>query len=69
VLLSNNGQATWIAQPGKPLPAGTGNGDGLYLVTLAQPGTIPQFPTLVDWGTHQSVAWTTLDPNCAFLTV
>lgn len=66
LLLTSNGQATWEAQPDKPLPTASGGGDGLYLVTLAQ-GSGPQFPTLVDWGEHQSAAWTTLDPNCAFL--
>ncbi|HLW02166.1 MAG TPA: hypothetical protein VKT82_26160 [Ktedonobacterales bacterium] len=69
VLLSNDGQGTWATQPDTPLPTGKGGGSGLYLVTLAQPNSVPQFPTLVDWGDHQSIAWTTLDPNCAFLIV
>jgi len=69
MLLSNNGQGTWAAQPDKQLPADKGSGDGLYLVTLAQHSSVPQFPTLIDWGEHQSIAWTTLDPNCAFLIV
>jgi hypothetical protein len=68
-LLNNNGQGTWAAQPGKPLPTAVGSGDGLYLVTLGQHNGDPSFPALVDWGQHQNVAWTTLDPNCAFLIV
>ncbi len=68
-LLSNNGQGTWAAQPDKPLPSAVGSGDGLYLVTLGQHSGAPAFPSLVDWGQHQSVAWTTLDPNCSFLIV
>jgi hypothetical protein len=66
-LLANNGQGTWATQPGKALPTGNGGGNGLYLVTLTQPHSAPQFPSLIDWGEHESVAWTTLDPNCAFL--
>jgi len=69
VLLTSNGQGTWEAQPNKPLPTSEGSGNGLYLVTLAQDNSAPQFPTLVDWGAHQNVAWSTLDPNCAFLIV
>jgi hypothetical protein len=67
-LLTNDGQGTWDAQPQTALPTGSGSGDGLYLVTLGQHSS-PAFPTLVDWGQHQSLAWTTLDPNCAFLIV
>ncbi len=69
LLFSNNGQATWEAGPATPLPTGSGSGSGLYLITLAQSKSVPQFPTLVDWGEHQDIAWTTLDPNCAFLIV
>ena len=68
-LLTNNGQGTWDAQPNKPLPTARGSGDGLYLVTLGQGKSTPSFPALVDWGQHQNLAWTTLDPNCAFLIV
>lgn len=67
-LLSNDGQGTWDAQPKTPLPTASGSGDGLYLVTLGQ-NSNPLFPTLVDWEQHQSLAWSTLDPNCAFLMV
>jgi hypothetical protein len=67
-LLTNNGQGTWDAQPKTPLPTASGSGEGLYLVALGQHNS-PAFPTLVDWGQHQSLAWTTLDPNCAFLIV
>jgi hypothetical protein len=69
LLLTSDGQGTWEAQPNKPLPTASGSGNGLYLVTLGQQNSAPQFPTLIDWGEHQSVAWTTLDPNCAFLVV
>jgi hypothetical protein len=68
-LLTNNGQGTWEAQPKTPLPTASGSGDGLYLVTLEQHNSSPAFPTLIDWGQHQGLAWTTLDPNCAFLIV
>ncbi len=67
-LLSNDGKGTWNAQPDKPLPVASGSGDGVYLVTLGQ-NNAAQFPSLIDWGEHQSAAWTTLDPNCAFLIV
>ncbi len=66
-LLSSDGQGTWEPQPDRALPTANGNGNGLYLVTLAEGNNAPQFPALIDWGEHQSVAWTTLDPNCAFL--
>jgi len=57
----------WSAQPDRALPTGSGSGGGLYVSALNQQSSAPQFPTLLDWGTHQSVAWSTLDPNCAFL--
>lgn len=71
-LFTNDGQGIWAAQPGKALPSGSGTGDGLYSSELdnsAQAGhnSAARFPTLLDWGEHQSVSWSTLDPNCAFL--
>ncbi|HEU5199935.1 MAG TPA: hypothetical protein VFU32_09870 [Ktedonobacterales bacterium] len=57
----------WSAQPGHLLPSANGPGDGLYVSILDQQHKTPQFPTLLDWGIHQNVAWSTLDPNCAFL--
>src|SRR5579859_4126567 len=68
-LISNDGKGAWNPQPGKPLPGASGSGDGLYLVTLGQQNSAAQFPSLIDWGEHASVAWSTLDPNCAFLIV
>jgi len=38
---------------------------GLYIVTL-QPITKP--PALVDWGEHQSLSWSTANPNTQFVT-
>jgi hypothetical protein len=68
-LLTSDGHGTWESPPGKTLPTGSGSGDGLYLVTLAGQSSAPQVPTLINWGEHQSVAWTTLDPNCSFLMI
>jgi hypothetical protein len=68
LLLTGERGSAWSPQPDKPLPAASGSGDGLYLVALG-PHNAPQFPTLIDWGEHASVAWTTLDPNCAFLLI
>lgn len=59
--------SAWSAQPDRSLPTASGSGDGLYATTLDQLSGTPQFPTLLDWGEHQDVAWSTLDPNCAFL--
>ncbi len=59
--------STWNAPSGRPLPLGSGTGDGLYVSVLNQQQKTPQFPTLLDWGIHQDAAWSTLDPNCAFL--
>jgi hypothetical protein len=67
-LLTGNKQSTWSLKPEQSLPTASGSGDGLYLVGIHSSGA-PQFPSLVDWGEHQSIAWTTLDPNCAFLIV
>jgi hypothetical protein len=68
VLLFTAAQGSaWGAQPDRALPAASGSGDGLYATALDPKSGAPQFPTLLDWGEHQSVAWSTLDPNCAFL--
>jgi hypothetical protein len=59
--------SAWSTPSGRPLPLGSGTGDGLYVSVLNQQQKTPQFPTLLDWGIHQDTAWSTLDPNCAFL--
>jgi hypothetical protein len=68
LLLTGDKQSTWSPHPDHSLPTASGSGNGLYLVAVSSAGA-PQFPTLIDWGEHQGVAWTTLDPNCAFLVV
>ena len=59
--------SAWSAQPGRGLPSASGAGDGLYVSVLDQQHKTPQFPALLDWGIHQNTAWSTLDPNCAFV--
>ncbi len=71
-LFTNDGQGVWAAQPGQALVAHPGAGAGLYSSVLgsstqAGNSSAPRFPTLLDWGEHQGVSWSTLDPNCAFL--
>jgi hypothetical protein len=64
-LFTNNGQGILAAQPGQALVSRSGAGDGLYSSILKS--SAPRFPTLLDWGEHQGISWSTLDPNCAFL--
>ncbi|HEX6780272.1 MAG TPA: hypothetical protein VF099_18855 [Ktedonobacterales bacterium] len=59
--------SAWSAQPGHGLPSAAGAGAGLYISVLDQQHKTPQFPALLDWGIHQNTAWSTLDPNCAFV--
>ena len=59
--------SAWSVQPGHGLPSAAGAGDGLYVSVLDQQHKTPQFPALLDWGIHQNTAWSTLDPNCAFV--
>ena len=59
--------SAWSAQANHPLPSGAGPGDGLYVSVLDQQSKTSHIPTLLDWGIHQDGAWSTLDPNCAFL--
>jgi hypothetical protein len=68
-LFLNDGQGLWTIQPDHPLAQHSGPGDGLYSSTLDASGSAAHFPTLLDWGEHQSITWSTLDPNCAFLIV
>lgn len=49
---------------GTELSHKTGAGDGLYLITPEQ--TNP--PSLIDWGEHTALSWSTPDPNTQFLT-
>jgi hypothetical protein len=71
-LFTNDGQGIWAAQPGQALSSHSGAGEGLYrsaVESSAQAGhdSAARFPVLLDWGEHQSVTWSTLDPNCAFV--
>lgn len=49
---------------GSDLARRTDPGDGLYIVTPEQ--TKP--PSLIDWGEHTALSWSTPDPNTQFLT-
>ncbi len=66
-LFTADRESIWSAQPDRSLPTMAGSGNGLYLSALDHQHGVPQFPTLLDWGEHQNIAWTTLEPNCAFL--
>jgi dipeptidyl aminopeptidase/acylaminoacyl peptidase len=73
-LFTNDGQGVWAAHPGQALAIGSGGGAGLYSSTVESSAqdardSAARFPILLDWGEHQSVSWSTLDPNCAFLIV
>jgi hypothetical protein len=58
----SSSEATWYT--GKSLATQKTEGSGLYIVQIAQRD---QLPSLIDWGEHTLVSWSTPDPNTQFV--